>query len=68
MKILNNSKKYKCSYCGQNITTKRKAKYSVRRFYHLSCLFQYATRQMLYWRKIKNRLAKYKKDFILERL
>lgn len=68
MRVVNNKKKYKCYWCDKEIVTRRKVEWSNRRYYHLSCLYDYAVKQLEKWREVKNTLSKYKRDFVMEKL
>ena len=67
-RIVNNSKEYTCIYCRQKITTKRKAQYKNKSYYHITCLFNWAERNFIYWREVKNLSSKYKKSMVVEAL
>lgn len=68
MKIINDNKKHKCIKCRQEITTKRKVRWSKRTYLHISCCYNYALEKFYYWRKIKNQLSKYTKEMVIEKL
>lgn len=68
MKIVNNNKKARCCRCGRDILGKRKVRWSMKKYLHLSCCYDWALLKFNEWRKIKNHLSKYKRDIVIERL
>lgn len=68
MRVVNNNKKYTCRYCHRAIETKRKVNWEHGQYYHISCLYEYAKRKMIEWRKVKNKLSPYKAEMCIEKL
>lgn len=74
MKVVNNHKKCLCMICLLPITTRRKVKLN-KKYYHLICMLDEIDRDIArfklkisHLRPIRQRLQRYKKEMILERL
>ena len=69
VKVVNNSRKYKCNLCYKEIVTPRKiVTLKNNRHHHISCIRKRAERILELWSAVNRVCKRYKNDEILEEL